>query len=220
MTQVLTPAPVVSTLSAVICDDRPHVRQALGAQLAAAGGHLQVMGVVPDGPALLGILEVAADGNGTGPELVFVGVHCASGTGMDAIRLVRSTSRSVTVIAFGAARDAAVLADAVRAGAGGVLLWDLFRLPSGPAAVSAELRPVRWTPAGGMSAGIPRQPLTEREIHVLREISKGRSNGEIGRQLQLSQDSVKNTAHRMFTKLGARDRAHAVAIALRGGLLG
>ena len=54
---------------------------------------------------------------------------------------------------------------------------------------------------------------------MLREISEGRSNGEIGQQLQLSQDSVKNTAHRMFSKLGARDRAHAVHLGHLRGLL-
>ncbi len=217
MTQAVTAAPDALTRSAVICDDRPNVREALGAQLAAAGDPVQVTHVVPNGPELLGILDAAsaddADGGTRPSSFVLIGVHRASGTGIDAIRLVRSRYGSLTLIAFGAAADAAVLADAVHAGASGALLWDPFRRAPADAASTVPL-PVRW-----ITGGLPRQPLTERENHVLREISKGQSNGEIGQQLQLSQDSVKNTAHRLFSKLGARDRAHAVAIALRSGLL-
>jgi len=51
-------------------------------------------------------------------------------------------------------------------------------------------------------------------------MSKGRSNGEIGRQLALSEDTVKTHARRLFAKLDARDRAHAVARGLHQGLLG
>ena len=54
-------------------------------------------------------------------------------------------------------------------------------------------------------------PLTEREMQVLRGMSQGQSNGEIGRELFLSEDTVKTHARRLFRKLGARDRAQAVA---------
>jgi len=50
-------------------------------------------------------------------------------------------------------------------------------------------------------------------------MSAGRSNGAIGRELHLSENTVKSDAGRLFGKLGARDRAHAVAIGLRTGLL-
>jgi DNA-binding CsgD family transcriptional regulator len=48
---------------------------------------------------------------------------------------------------------------------------------------------------------------------------EGQSNAEIGRGLFLSEDTVKTHARRLFRKLGAADRAHAVAIALRRGLV-
>lgn len=61
--------------------------------------------------------------------------------------------------------------------------------------------------------------LTEREMQVLRGMSEGKSNGEIGRDLFVSEDTVKTHARRLFRKLGARDRAHAVAEAFRSGLV-
>jgi DNA-binding NarL/FixJ family response regulator len=66
----------------------------------------------------------------------------------------------------------------------------------------------------------PRRPqLTERELQVLHGMADGKSNAEIGRDLFVSEDTVKTHARRLFRKLGARDRAHAVASGFRSGLL-
>ena len=59
--------------------------------------------------------------------------------------------------------------------------------------------------------------LTEREMQVLTGMSRGRSNAEIGRELFLSEDTVKTHARRLFRKLGAADRAQAVAVGYRAG---
>ncbi len=68
--------------------------------------------------------------------------------------------------------------------------------------------------------GEPRRPLlTERELQVLRGMADGKSNAEIGRDLFVSEDTVKTHARRLFRKLGARDRAHAVASGFRTGLV-
>jgi DNA-binding NarL/FixJ family response regulator len=65
-----------------------------------------------------------------------------------------------------------------------------------------------------------RRPLlTERELQVLRGMADGKSNAEIGRELYVSEDTVKTHARRLFRKLGARDRAHAVAAGFRSGLV-
>ncbi|GAA4436804.1 response regulator transcription factor [Phytohabitans houttuyneae] len=64
-----------------------------------------------------------------------------------------------------------------------------------------------------------RMTLTERELQVLRGMADGKSNAEIGRELFVSEDTVKTHARRLFRKLGARDRAHAVAAGFRAGLV-
>jgi DNA-binding NarL/FixJ family response regulator len=61
--------------------------------------------------------------------------------------------------------------------------------------------------------------LTEREMQVLVGMADGKSNAEIGRELFVSEDTVKTHARRLFRKLGARDRAHAVAAGFRAGLV-
>jgi DNA-binding NarL/FixJ family response regulator len=69
-------------------------------------------------------------------------------------------------------------------------------------------------------AGRPRRPLlTERELQVLHGMADGKSNAEIGRDLFVSEDTVKTHARRLFRKLHARDRAHAVAAGFRSGLV-
>ena len=74
--------------------------------------------------------------------------------------------------------------------------------------------------AAGVSVnGVRRLALTERELQVLRGMADGRSNAEIGRELFVSEDTVKTHARRLFRKLSARDRAHAVAAAFRAGLV-
>jgi len=97
--------------------------------------------------------------------------------------------------------------------------------PVGPAAPAVE-------PAGADPTSVvvpaqresepapPRRPaLTERELQVLHGMADGKSNAEIGRDLFVSEDTVKTHARRLFRKLGARDRAHAVASGFRTGLV-
>ena len=73
---------------------------------------------------------------------------------------------------------------------------------------------------GGREEPVARRAaLTERELQVLRGMADGKSNAEIGRELFVSEDTVKTHARRLFRKLGARDRAHAVAAGFRSGLV-
>lgn len=61
--------------------------------------------------------------------------------------------------------------------------------------------------------------LTEREVEVLHGMAAGKTNGDIGNELFLSEDTVKTHARRLFKKLGVPDRASAVAVGFRLGVL-
>lgn len=63
-------------------------------------------------------------------------------------------------------------------------------------------------------------PLSTQERQILRLAAEGHSNGAIGRHLYLSEDTVKTHTRRIYARLGANGRAHAVAIAYQQGLLG
>jgi DNA-binding NarL/FixJ family response regulator len=135
---------------------------------------------------------------------------------VEATRRLVSANPQANVIVFGAPDDASSIAAAIAGGARGYLRWDASR----PELVAALAHTLAST-----SVPAPRQPadpgvqLTERELQVLRGMSQGKSNGQIGRELYLSEDTVKTHARRLFRKLGVRDRAQAVAHGFRRGLV-
>ena len=137
-------------------------------------------------------------------------------------RRLLSRSPHAAVVLVGA-EDPRVAAAAVAAGARGVIRTG----EHGDDLVTALTRGILMICPNGAPVPTPpreapanhRVVLTERELQVLRGMSEGRSNAEIGRQLFVSEDTVKTHARRLFRKLGARDRAHAVASAFRAGLV-
>ncbi|WP_029433404.1 response regulator transcription factor [Blastococcus sp. URHD0036] len=68
-------------------------------------------------------------------------------------------------------------------------------------------------------AQVPAVSLSMREMQVLTGMSQGKSNAQIGRELYLSEDTIKTHARRLFRKLGAKDRAEAVATGFRRGMM-
>lgn len=67
--------------------------------------------------------------------------------------------------------------------------------------------------------GLTFSGLTEREVRVLRLLADGLDTAEVGRQLFLSERTVKNVVHDVTSRLHLRNRTHAVAYALRQGLI-
>jgi DNA-binding NarL/FixJ family response regulator len=87
-----------------------------------------------------------------------------------------------------------------------------------------------WSGAAPLAGSAPttvrstvREPsgatLSMREMQVLTGMSQGKSNAQIGRELYLSEDTIKTHARRLFRKLGAKDRAEAVATGFRRGMM-
>ncbi|GAB1327264.1 helix-turn-helix transcriptional regulator [Streptomyces sp. NPDC093260] len=68
-------------------------------------------------------------------------------------------------------------------------------------------------------AGVPVSGLTAREVDVLRLVAEGLDTGEIAGKLSYSERTVKNVIHGLTTRLHLRNRAHAVAYALREGYI-
>ncbi|MEV5186595.1 helix-turn-helix transcriptional regulator [Streptomyces werraensis] len=68
-------------------------------------------------------------------------------------------------------------------------------------------------------SGAPTSGLTAREVDVLRLVSEGLDTGEIAGKLAYSERTVKNVLHGITTRLHLRNRAHAVAYALREGYI-
>jgi DNA-binding NarL/FixJ family response regulator len=158
------------------------------------------------------------------PDVIFLDAHLA-GSGPDTIRRLVAGHPSSRVYLFGSRDDFAAVARALGAGASGFLRPDLSSVELA-AVLAHALASQQVEPSAGPESPpppaqpvVPRPELTEREIQVLLGMSEGKSNGEIGRSLYLSEDTVKTHAQRLFRKLGVNDRAHAVATGFRQGLV-
>ncbi len=200
----------------LICDDFRPVREGLRRNVAAVPGVDRVE-TVDNAEELLSRYPVER------PDLVLMSLHL-SGTGASEAtrRLVREhPEANVVVMAQGDDRDSVV--QAIAGGARGFLQRDVSReelcAAVAHALAGADLFsiPAPRTVREPAPEGAP--DLTERELQVLRGMSEGKSNGEIGRELYLSEDTVKTHARRLFRKLGVNDRAQAVALGFRRGLV-
>jgi DNA-binding NarL/FixJ family response regulator len=197
----------------LVCDDSPLAREALRRAVASVPG---VERVVTAGSGEEGLARWSAER----PDLTFMDVRMPGLGGIEAARRLLATHPDANVVMLTMAEDVDGVARAVGAGARGYLVKDASReeLAATVATLLAE-GSGRQVPrqVGGDTTGVP--SLTEREMQVLGGMSRGRSNAEIGRELYLSEDTVKTHARRLFRKLGAADRAQAVAVGFRWGLV-
>jgi DNA-binding NarL/FixJ family response regulator len=197
----------------LICDDRRSVREGLTRVMSAVPGVQRIDCVSTADELLTRYARQSAD-------VVFVGTQRAVASGAEATRRLMAAHPQANVMVFGAPDDGGSIAAAIAGGARGYLRWDASR----PELVAALAHSAAGAEVGAMPMQRGAQPgpgvnLTEREMQVLRGMSQGKSNGQIGRELYLSEDTVKTHARRLFRKLSAADRAQAVAQGFRCGLV-
>ena len=175
--------------------------------------------------------ELIALSRRSAPALVLLDAHLPGTGPIEAMRGLRMIGVHPITIMLAVPGDEITLDRAIGMGARGYVSPDVER--SELAAVAAHTlsspqvpqqdRAAGTSPAGrAASTAQPRtvaHELTRRELEVLAGMSNGRSNSQIGADLYLSEDTVKTHARRLFRKLGASDRAQAVAIGLRQGII-
>lgn len=208
----------------VVCHGSAAVRERI---VAAAHG---VPALAPVRSAASGE-ELIALSRRSAPALVLLDSHLPGSGPIEAMRRLRETEAPPIVVLIAVPGDEITLDRAIALGARGYLAPDVDR--SELAAVAAHSLTgavVNQAGAGPEQNGNHRPvdrpsnrssavELTKREMEVLIGMSHGRSNSQIGADLFLSEDTVKTHARRLFRKLGASDRAQAVAIGLRAGLI-
>ena len=213
-------------ITVLVVDDQDLVRGGLAAMLSAAG--ITVVGEASSGP------EAVDQATRLRPDVVLMDVQMPAGDGITATRRIAAMTAPPRVLILTTFDLDEYVFDALKAGASGFLLKTTPRDELAQAVrtvaagttllaptVTSRLietfvtRPVRATD------GVPPQlaALSEREIDVLRQIARGRSNGEIAADLFLSEATVKTYVSRMFTKLDLRDRVQAVVLAYETGLV-
>ena len=199
----------------LVCDDSALVRETLHRALVTVPGVTRVVDAA-SGEEALARWPVER------PSLVLMDVRMPGIGGVEATRRLLSRHPDAVVVMVTVAEDAEGVARAVVGGARGYVVKDATREEMAATVVHA-LSDALWrrsTPAPrAVEGSTPAPALTEREMQVLTGMSRGRSNAEIGKELFLSEDTVKTHARRLFRKLGAADRAQAVAVGFRWGLV-
>ncbi|MFG2560276.1 response regulator [Streptomyces sp. NPDC048496] len=208
-------------ITLVVVDDHPVVRDGLRGMFDSAPG-FRVLGEASNG--VEGVDLVAR----LDPDVVLMDLRMPGGGGVAAIaELIGRGARSKVLVLTTYDTDSDTL-PAIEAGATGYLLKDapreeLFtavraaadgRTVLSPAVASRLVSRVRAPGAAGHEA------LSAREREVLELVAKGTSNREIAAELFISEATVKTHLTHIFAKLGAKDRAAAVAIGYDRGVLG
>ncbi len=195
----------------LVCDDSALAREALRRALAIVPGVDRVL-LAGSGEEVL--LRFAAEQ----PDLVLFDVRMPGLGGYEAARRLLAAHPQAAVVMMTSAEDIDGVARAVATGARGDLHKDASREELA-ATVAYALRGAAPRRSPRPPAGDAPPALSTRELQVLAGMSRGRSNSEIGRELYLSEDTVKTHARRLFRKLAAADRAQAVAVGFRWGLV-
>ncbi|MCA1656410.1 MAG: response regulator transcription factor, partial [Actinobacteria bacterium] len=196
-------------LSVIVC---AAAREAQGELVRVAAG-IAGVGRVHAAPTMAQLLRCLR----TAPaDVALVDAHAE---GADAARLRRALTAApgTTLFVLGSPQDSAAMAWAMAAGARGFLRRGISRGELAVALAHASAAGPHGSPAG--DASVPAVRLSAREVQVLQAMATGKTNAEIGGSLFLSVDTVKTHAQRLYRKLEARDRAHAVARGFRLGLV-
>jgi DNA-binding NarL/FixJ family response regulator len=200
----------------LICDDLRAVREGLRRAVESLPG-IDRVDTVASGE------EVLVRWPSERHDLVLMDVQMPGLGGVEATRRLVREHPEANVVMLTVASDREAAAAAIAGGARGFLHKDVSReeLCATMAnvltisALSPGVAPTHSARTFDDNAPV----LTERERQVLTGMAGGKSNAQIGRDLYLSEDTIKTHARRLFRKLEVGDRAHAVAAGFRYGLV-
>ena len=218
------------TIRILLVDDQPLLRTGFR-MILEAERDLEVVGEAADG--LVAIDQVRA----LQPDVVLMDVRMPRMDGVEATRRIAgpdagdATARVLVLTTFDL--DEYVV-EALRAGASGFLLKDVPAddliaairvVAAGDAVVAPTVmrrlldRFASRLPAPDAPTPARLDPLTDRELDVLRLVARGMSNAEIAATLVVSETTVKTHVGHLLTKLGLRDRVQAAVLAYESGLV-
>jgi DNA-binding NarL/FixJ family response regulator len=203
----------------LVVDDHPIVRQGLVGVLSDESD-LEVVGEAASGREAIALVSRLR------PDVVLLDLEMPELDGVEAIPMLKSANPSVEILVFTAYDTDERVLGAIRGGARGYLLKG--------ASADEIARGIRSVVAGGSyleprvasklvaEVNAPRRnavTLSAREHEVLRLVADGLPTKQIATSLSISERTVKFHVNSIFHKLGAENRAQAVAVAAQRGLL-
>ena len=155
------------------------------------------------------------------PDITLMDLQMPLMGGSDAIVAIRKEFPDARIIVVSTYSGDAQADRAFKAGAYGYLLKSMLRkeLVETIRTVHGGRRRIPPQIAVEMAEHYTDDALTEREIGVLQQVVSGNANKIVADNLKISEETVKAHMRKILSKLGANDRTHAVAIALKRGII-
>lgn len=209
----------------VLVDDQHLIRQGIRSLLELAGD-IAVVAEASDGDEGIAVIQRER------PDVVLLDLRMPKKDGVAVLQTLQARGALPPTIVLTTFDDDAALLEAVKAGAKGYLLKDvsLERLTAAIHDVAAGGSMIRPVVTERVLRGLEHvrrdfdalsspDPLTKREVEILRLMAGGYSNREIADALGTAEGTVKNHASSILSKLGVRDRTRAVLKALELGCI-
>lgn len=198
----------------VIVDDHEALREGLAALLAGHG--MEVVGAAGNAGAGLDLVEH------TDPDVALVDIRLPDGSGIDLTRELLARRPDLGVILYTGDSDAELLYSGLDSGARGYalkagsmaeLVSAIERIAAGGSYVDPRLDRILLSPRA--TAQVPQ--LSPREREIMHLMAEGSTAEAIGTQLSVSVETVRTHVRNVVRKLQARNRVHAIALALERG---
>lgn len=213
-----------SVIRVLIVDDHPLMREALATAIGDEPD-MQVVGDATNG------VDAAARVRALKPDVTVMDLFLPRQSGLDAVVEIRADDPEARILALTSSTDDAMVLAAIQAGVLGYLMKDSPR--------EELLQAIREVSRGNtflppqiarkLANGIrtsrrpeppqPIEPLTERELEVLRLLGDGASNKQIAQALGVSEGTVRTHVHNLLGKLGLENRSQAILYAVRAGVI-
>jgi len=205
---------MITPIRIVTVDDHPMLREGIAAVLASEAD-MVLVGEASNGRE--GIEQFRAHR----PDVTLMDLQMPVMNGTDAIIAIRKEFPDARIIVLTTYSGDVQAVRAFEAGAVGYLLKNLVRKELVETIRSVHSGKKRIPPeiALGIAEHHADDALTEREIEVLKHVAAGNANKMVAYNLDLSEETIKAHMKNILSKLGAKDRTHAVTIALKRGII-
>ncbi|MDQ7843051.1 MAG: response regulator transcription factor [Armatimonadota bacterium] len=215
----------MTKIRVLLADDHELFRRGVRRLLEGAPD-LEVVGEAATGRETVRLVEELA------PDIVLLDIAMPELSGIDAARVIKTTSPRTGIIMLTVHADEEFLFEAIKAGAMGYLLKDasaeeLFRAIRvvhggegllAPTMAAKVMREFARSP-DRPDLALVTTPLTAREVEILQHVAGGLANKEIAQRLAISERTVKNHLSNIMAKLHVNSRTQAAVYALRSGLV-